>query len=67
MNKKWNDFRLILTSATLDKKKFSKYFNNCSVFEIPGRTFPVEIYFLKNPITDYLETSIQNVIEIHMS
>jgi len=47
------DLRLIVTSATLDAEKFSNYFFNCPIFTIPGRTFPVEILYTKQPETDY--------------
>lgn len=40
-NERKDDFKLILTSATLNKEKFSKYFNNCNTYNIPGRTYPV--------------------------
>ncbi len=38
---KRNDFTLIVTSATLEAKKFSSYFFDCKIFRIPGRTFDV--------------------------
>lgn len=41
------DFTLIVTSATLEAKKFSSYFFDCKIFRIPGRTFPVEILYSK--------------------
>ena len=31
------DFKLVVTSATLDAEKFSGYFFNCPIFTIPGR------------------------------
>jgi hypothetical protein len=44
------DFKLIVTSATLDAEKFSGYFFDCPIFTIPGRTYPVEILYTKvNP------------------
>ena len=36
-------FQVVLMSATLDADKFSKYFKNCPVVQVPGRTFPVEV------------------------
>ena len=36
--KKRPDFRLIVTSATLDVEKFSSYFFNAAICQIPGRT-----------------------------
>jgi len=35
------DLRVILMSATIDTSMFSKYFNDCPVIEVQGRTFPV--------------------------
>ena len=44
------DMKIIVTSATLDAEKFSTYFFKCPIFTIPGRTFPVEILYTKEPI-----------------
>ena len=43
------DFHLVVTSATLDSKKFSDFFGGVPVFQIPGRTFPVDVMFSKTP------------------
>lgn len=43
------DFRLIVTSATLDANKFADFFGSVPVFRIPGRTFPVDVLFSKTP------------------
>lgn len=48
------DLKIIVTSATLDAEKFSEYFNGCPIFTIPGRTYPVEILYSKEPESDYL-------------
>lgn len=42
--------KLILMSATLNAANFAKYFNDCPTLEIPGRTFPVQQYFLEDAI-----------------
>ncbi|KAL0109421.1 hypothetical protein PUN28_014471 [Cardiocondyla obscurior] len=44
------DLRIILMSATIDTTLFSEYFNNCPVVEIPGRSYPVQQYFLEDCI-----------------
>ncbi|XP_031279460.1 probable pre-mRNA-splicing factor ATP-dependent RNA helicase DEAH5 [Pistacia vera] len=61
------DLRLIVTSATLDAEKFSGYFFNCNIFTIPGRTFPVEIFYSKQPESDYLDAALITVLEIHLT
>lgn len=62
-----DDLKLIVTSATLDAAKFSSYFYNCKIFRIPGRSFPVQVFFTKEPETDYLEASLACVMQIHLS
>ncbi|KAE9464457.1 hypothetical protein C3L33_03557, partial [Rhododendron williamsianum] len=61
------DLRLIVTSATLDAEKFSGYFFNCNIFTIPGRTYPVEILYTKQPESDYLDASLITVMQIHLT
>lgn len=60
------DLKLIVTSATLDAVKFSQYFFEAPIFTIPGRTFPVEILYTKEPETDYLDASLITVMQIHL-
>ena len=64
---KRKDLKLIVTSATLDAVKFSSYFFEAPIFTIPGRTFPVEILYTKEPETDYLDASLITVMQIHLS
>jgi pre-mRNA-splicing factor ATP-dependent RNA helicase DHX15/PRP43 len=39
------DLKMIIMSATLDAGKFQSYFNNAPLLSIPGRTFPVEVFY----------------------
>jgi len=52
------DLKLLISSATLDKEKFSEFFDNAPIFTIPGRRFPVDIYYTKNPEADYVEAAV---------
>ncbi|KAK9770219.1 putative Pre-mRNA-splicing factor ATP-dependent RNA helicase prp22 [Seiridium cardinale] len=61
------DLKIIVTSATLDADKFSSYFNECPIFTIPGRTFPVEILYSKEPESDYLDAALVTVMQIHLT
>lgn len=45
------DMKIILMSATLNANLFSEYFYNCPTIHIPGRTFPVDQFFLEDAIT----------------
>ena len=46
------DLRLVITSATIDVERFSKHFNNAPVFEVSGRTYPVDVQY--RPVEDTL-------------
>lgn len=37
-------------SATLDADKISHYFGVCPVLYVPGRTFPVDVYYLEDAV-----------------
>ena len=43
------DFRLVVTSATLDAARFAAFFGDAPVFQIPGRTFPVDVLYARSP------------------
>lgn len=64
--KKRKDLKLIVTSATLDAEKFSSYFYDCPIFRIPGRSYPVEIFYANEPEEDYLSASLLTVQQIHL-
>jgi ATP-dependent RNA helicase DHX8/PRP22 len=61
------DLKVIVTSATLDADKFSAYFNECPIFSIPGRTFPVEVMYSREPESDYLDAALVTVMQIHLA
>ncbi|XP_068610666.1 ATP-dependent RNA helicase DHX8-like [Brachionichthys hirsutus] len=64
---KRRDMKLIVSSATLDAVKFSQYFFEAPIFTIPGRTFPVEVLYAREPETDYLDASLITVMQIHLT
>ena len=65
--KKRPDLKLIVTSATLDADKFSSYFYDAPIFSIPGRTFPVEVFYSKEPEPDYLDAAITTIMQLHLT
>ncbi|ESK40918.1 ATP-dependent helicase HrpA [Acinetobacter nectaris CIP 110549] len=44
------DLKVIITSATLDVNRFSQYFNHAPIFEVEGRSYPVEVRY--RPISE---------------
>ena len=61
------DIKLLVSSATLDAAKFSEYFDDAPVFNIPGRRYPVDILYTKAPEADYLEAAVVTVLQIHIT
>lgn len=61
------DLKLIVMSATLDAEQFKVYFNGAPLMKVPGRMFPVEIFYSPQTVDDYLSTSIAAVMHIHVN
>ena len=61
------DLKLIVTSATIDPVKFSKYFNNAPMIQVEGRTYPVEVVYQPRGIdaeeSGSLEESVVRAID----
>jgi len=60
------DLKIVIMSATLDAGKFQVYFDNAPLLNVPGRAYPVEIFYTQAPEKDYLEAAVRTVIQIHM-
>lgn len=61
------DLKLIVTSATMNADRFSTFFGNAPQFFIPGRTFPVDVFYSKTACPDYVETAVKQVMTIHLA
>ena len=61
------DLKLIVTSATLDADKFSRFFRGAPVFVVPGRTFKVEVNWSKQVKEDPLDAAVKTVLQIHIT
>lgn len=59
------DLKLLISSATLDATKFSEFFDDAPIFRIPGRRFPVDIYYTKAPEADYIDACVVSILQIH--
>ncbi|KAI6190495.1 RNA helicase [Aphelenchoides bicaudatus] len=60
------DIKIVVMSATLDAGKFQQYFDDCPLMSVPGRTFPVEIFYTPEAERDYLEAAVRTVMQIHL-
>ena len=65
--KRRKDLRVVVTSATLETDKFSNYFDNAPVISIPGRNYPVRIYYRPGnenlPLVRRVITIVEEVME----
>ncbi|KAH1183446.1 hypothetical protein KIL84_004938 [Mauremys mutica] len=59
--------KVLIASATLDTERFSTFFDDAPIFRIPGRRFPVDIFYTKAPEADYLEACVVSVLQIHVT
>ncbi|KAK3669820.1 DEAH-box RNA helicase prp16 [Recurvomyces mirabilis] len=61
------DLKLIVTSATMNAERFSRFYGGAPEFFIPGRTFPVDIQYSRSPCEDYVDSAVRQVLAIHVS
>ena len=74
INKKRNDLKLIIMSATLNPNKYLNYFNidNSNLIIVKGRTYPVQVFNLikepgKNAINNYIDMCLSCIMQILIS
>lgn len=64
-----SDFRLVISSATLDEQKFVQFFNQPPVFKIKGRLFHVQHRFMSNDqktgTSNMIDACLRTVMQIH--
>ncbi len=56
--------KVIATSATIEKEKFANYFGSSPVIEVPGRMFPVDTQYEREPVRDYAKAAAERVKQI---
>lgn len=59
------ELKVVVMSATLDAEKFQEYFKRAPLLKVPGRTFPVEIFYRAEPVKNYVESAILTTLQIH--
>lgn len=57
--------KILVMSATMDVDLFSQYFNKSPVLYLEGRQHPIQIYYTKQPQSDYLQAALVSVFQIH--
>ncbi len=62
---KRKDLKAVIMSATLDAERFQKYFDGAPLMKVPGRTHPVEIFYSKQPESNYVDSAVRTAMQIH--
>mmetsp|Transcript_37617 Transcript_37617/g.91429 ORF Transcript_37617/g.91429 Transcript_37617/m.91429 type:complete len:723 (-) Transcript_37617:52-2220(-) len=62
---KYGELKVVVMSATLDAEKFQEYFHGAPLLKVPGRTFPVEVFYTAKPERNYVEAAVRTVLHIH--
>lgn len=57
--------KVLVMSATMDVDLFSEYFNKSPVLYLEGRQHPIQIYYTKQPQSDYLQAALVTIFQIH--
>ena len=62
-----SDLKVVISSATIDAEKFSRYFNGAPVVTVAGRTFPVDIKWSDRDHDEYdiVDAVVKQVVDIH--
>lgn len=61
------NFKLIITSATINAQKFSEFFGGCPIYEVEGKNYPVKINYLakEGDEDNYLENATSTIMRIY--
>ncbi|KAG8692676.1 putative ATP-dependent RNA helicase dhr2, partial [Ceratobasidium sp. 395] len=59
--------KIVVMSATLDAERFSEFFNNAKIVYVKGRQHPVKLMYLAEATSDYLDSALRAVFQIHTS
>ncbi|BES89156.1 ATP-dependent RNA helicase [Nesidiocoris tenuis] len=73
--KKNKNLRLLVSSATVDAEHVRDFFNlnvtknehadTSTILSIEGRLYPVDCFYVKDPVADYVKATVETVLKIH--
>lgn len=58
------DLKVIISSATINTKTFSKFFNNCKIVSIKSRTYPVQVKYLPITTNNNIDEIVDTIVSI---
>nr|XP_009390104.1 PREDICTED: probable pre-mRNA-splicing factor ATP-dependent RNA helicase DEAH4 [Musa acuminata subsp. malaccensis] len=66
INRRSSNLKVLITSATLDGVKVSRFFSGCPVLNVPGILFPVEKLYSTERPTNYVECCLKTALDVHV-
>lgn len=60
------DLKIVVMSATMNARRFSEFWRDAPVGIVHGRSFPVTVYHTLEPQSDYLDSAINTILQIHV-
>ncbi|KAL1539266.1 RNA helicase [Salvia divinorum] len=60
-----SNLKVLVTSATLDGEKVSRFFSDCPILNVPGKLFPVEIHHSSERPKSYIDACMNKALDIH--
>lgn len=60
------ELKIVVMSATLNAERFQQYFEGSPLLDVPGRMFPVEVFYTQTPEQDYFSAAVKTVLQIHV-
>jgi pre-mRNA-splicing factor ATP-dependent RNA helicase DHX15/PRP43 len=56
------ELKVLVMSATLNAASFQHYFHGSPLMSVPGRMYPVEVFYTQAPEKDYYAATIKTVM-----
>ena len=56
------ELKVVVMSATLNAERFQQYFEGSPLLDVPGRMFPVEVFYTQTPEQDYFSAAVKTVL-----
>uniref|UniRef100_A0A915NES1 RNA helicase n=1 Tax=Meloidogyne javanica TaxID=6303 RepID=A0A915NES1_MELJA len=71
-----DDLRIIVSSATIEAELFRDFFelnedyknpdkNTAAIISVEGRMFPVNVFYTKVGVPDYVQTTVDTILRLH--
>ncbi|KAK0162211.1 hypothetical protein PV327_008565 [Microctonus hyperodae] len=75
IQRKRKKLKIIISSATVDAEELRDFFNTntskdstkdtATILSVEGRSYPVDIFYVKEPVPDYVKAVVDTALKIH--